>query len=299
MSGERRARLQAGWRFVRGVSKSVKRGDLFPAAGRLQPVPAPLGTHSRGPDGGPVTRFRKECGWFTETTHRLPVRGLERPVEILHLTDVHLRDSNPWVDELCAHIRGLSPDLIAITGDVITRGWTRNAVDQFLGSLPEAPLGRWAVMGNWEYWSEAPPPLWAPILEEHGIRLLMDEWTDVGPLILAGTDDQLAGEPDPEGAIGQRPPGHPTVVLTHSPAYFPDLVADDVALVLAGHSHGGQVRLPALGAFWVPKGTDAFISGWYREADSHLFVSRGIGWSIAPVRLWCTPELARIQLVPA
>lgn len=246
-----------------------------------------------------MTRVQEECGWFTETVHRLAVPGLSRPVEILHLTDVHLREHTPWVDDLAARLRSLSPDLVAITGDVVTRGWTRDAVDRFLEAVPEAPLGRWAVMGNWEYWAEAPPPLWREVLRDHGVRLLMDEWAEAGPLVVAGTDDQLAGEPDPHGALGGRPAGRPTLVLTHSPAYFPQLVAPDVPLVLAGHSHGGQVRLPLLGAFWVPRGTDAYIAGWYREEQSHLFVSRGIGWSIAPVRLWCPPELARIQLLPA
>ncbi len=68
--------------------------------------------------------------------------------------------------------------------------------------------------------------------------------------------------------------------------------------MLSGHSHGGQFRLPGVGALFVPRATGAYVAGWYEQDGTHLFVNRGIGWSIAPLRLWCPPELAEIQLVP-
>ncbi len=299
MSGTRRAKLRRGWRFVRGVSKSVKKGDLFPAAGRAQPVGAPEGTTEPPTHGGPWTRARKECGWLTITEHRLPVDRLSRPIEVLHLTDVHLRDDGPHLDALCEAISAQRPDLVAITGDVVTHGWTQAAVDRFLGALPDAPLGRWAVQGNWEFWGKAPPDVWRPILEAHGVELLLNEGRHLGPLYIGGTDDLLSGEPDFAATMAGADSEVPSLVLTHSPAAFEKLVEHPVDVVLAGHSHGGQVRLPGLGAAWVPLGTGRFIAGWYSLGSAHLFVSRGLGWSIAPVRLWCPPELARIQLVPS
>ena len=70
-------------------------------------------------------------------------------------------------------------------------------------------------------------------------------------------------------------------------------------LVLAGHSHGGQVRVPGLGALWVPRGTGPYVAGWYEQDGSHLFVSRGAGWSIAPLRWGCPAEIALLELRPA
>ena len=286
-------------RFAVGLSRGLRMGDFFPPSGRLPPGTAPGGSEEPARPAAPLTRAREEVGWFSVSEHRVPVPGLRRRIEVLHLTDVHLRVPDPWLDALADSLAQLRPDLIALTGDIVTRGWKREAVDRFLSALPDAPLGTFAVMGNWEYWAGAPPHHWAPVLTDHDIRLLVDEWMEVDGLVVAGTDDKLAGQPDVRAALGDRPTRTPTLVLTHSPALFPKLVAPDVAVVLAGHSHAGQVRLPLLGATWVPRGTGEFVGGWYRDGESHLFVSRGVGWSIAPVRFQCRPELARIVLEPA
>lgn len=290
--------IGAGFTYVRGVSRGVARGHMFPPEGRLAVQTAPGGTEDPQPKLSPWRRLRGEHQLFTEPVHRVPIPGLTRPLEILHLTDVHLRGDDAWVAALCERMGRMRPDLVAITGDVVAREWTREAVERFLAGLPEAPLGRWAVMGNWEYWARLPPHLWRPILAAHRVELLVEARVDLGPLTLVGTDDCMAGKIDPERCVGDLP-DKPTVVLSHSPAAFPDLARPGVHLVLSGHSHAGQLRLPALGAFWVPKGTGPYIGGWYQHNSSWLYVGRGVGWSIAPLRLWCPPELARIKLVPA
>lgn len=291
--------LRGALRYVRGVSRGVARGHIFPAEGRLPPGLAPGGTEDPRLRMGLLSRARQEGRTFTVPVHRVPVRGLARPVEILHLTDVHLRGDDDWVRALVDVMAGLRPDLLCITGDVVAREWRPEAVERFLAGLPPAPLGRFAIMGNWEYWAKAHPEPWRARLAAHGVRLLLEEWEDLGPLVLAGTDDALAGSPEPGRVVAQLPADRPTVVLTHSPSLFPQIARPSVALVLAGHSHAGQVRLPALGSLWVPKGTGPYVAGWYEQDQSWLYVGRGVGWSIAPVRMWCPPELARIQLQPA
>ena len=86
------------------------------------------------------------------------------------------------------------------------------------------------------------------------------------------------------------------VLLTHSPEIFTkaDLIKFD--LVLAGHTHGGQVRLPGIGALWLPVGSEPFESGWFYGQYARMYATRGIGTSILPVRLFCRPELALITL---
>ena len=286
--------LRSRLRFAISLSKGLRRGDLFGPAGRAPVAEAPGGsTSGPAPGGNQVARF-------TETRHRLAVPGLVSPVEVLHLTDLHVRGPGPWLDQLCAALRAADPpDLIALTGDVVATGWTEGAVKQLLDALPAARLGRFAVMGNWEHWSGAAPDRWALLLEAGGVRLLLNERIDLPGIVLVGTDDHLAGAPTPEGLVPEGPGGPPVLALTHSPAHAPALAGPRVALILAGHSHGGQVRLPMLGAAWVPMGTGHTVAGWYTLGGTHLFVSRGIGWSIAPLRLGCAPELARIQLEPA
>ena len=153
-------------------------------------------------------------------------------------------------------------------------------------------------MGNWEYWSGASPKVWAPFLRRHNVTLLKETWIDFGTWYLVGTDDHLAGHSNPEQWLDGLS-DKPTLIMTHSPALFPRLVAPHVGLVLAGHTHGGQVRIPHWGALWVPRGTGPYVSGWYQERQTHLFVSRGLGWSVAPLRYRVPPELAWISINPS
>lgn len=295
----RRDRIRRSWRYTRGISKAFDRGEWLPDRVRDCNARAPGGSDTTQPGGSPLARLRRELDWFTHSTHVVPLRGLDRPLRLLHLTDVHVRERTPWLERLCERIAACRCDAVMLTGDVVARGWTQDAAALFLASLPAAPLGRYAVMGNWEHWGDAPPEIWRPLLARHDVALLQDESVDLGPLHLAGTEDLLSAEPDVERALAGLPTGRQSVVLTHSPGLFPRIARPHVGLVLAGHSHGGQLRLPGVGALFVPKASEGYVAGWYEQDGSHLFVSRGIGWSIAPVRLWCPPEIAEIRLVPA
>ncbi len=269
---------------------------MFPANSRRKPAAAPGGTRRRRVAGGLLGHLL-ELERIDLVEHTLEMPGLDRPISLLQLSDVHLREADRRLDRLVAALAGLTPDAVVLTGDVATRGWTLDAVDRLLGALPDAPLGRFAVMGNWEYWGDAPPERWRPVLARHGVRLLMDEVVHIAGVALAGTDDFYAGEPDAQ-AVLTRLAGRPAVVLSHSPGLFDDLARDGVRLVLSGHTHGGQVILPALGAFFVPKGSGAYVAGWYRREHAWLYVSVGLGWSIAPYRRRCPPELVLHHLVP-
>jgi predicted MPP superfamily phosphohydrolase len=289
--------LRHAIRYVRSLSKGIARGDLFPPDGRTAGAEAPGGTTRPTRTGGPLRRVLREALWFDEAVHQVAIPGLDAPLDVLHLTDIHLARLAPWVDQLRDALTAVRPpDLLVITGDLVTRGWTPATVDRLLSALPDARLGRYAILGNWEHWSGATGDSWRRLLAEHRVQLLVNEAVELGPLRLVGTDDHLAGEANVAHLLASD--GPPTVVLTHSPAYFPQVVHPSVALVLAGHSHAGQWRLPGLGVPWVPKGTGAYVAGWYHQETTWLHVSPGLGWSIAPIRLWCPPELSRIRLLP-
>jgi predicted MPP superfamily phosphohydrolase len=289
-----RARIERWRGYGRAIVRSVRRGDTFPAAGRVPAADAPGGTVRTVLRGG-----LNEVEALEISVHRVPVPGLARPLRVLHLSDVHLREADGALDRLLDAVRDRPPcDLLALTGDVVTRGWTRAAVDRFLSAMPAAPLGRFAVMGNWEHWSGATPDVWEPIVSAHGIRLLRDESVDVGPLTVVGTEDMLAGKADVDRAFAGVPADRPALVLSHSPAIFPQVARPPARLVLSGHTHGGQVRLPLLGPVFLPRGSGDYPWGWYAHDGVQLFVHRGLGWSVAPVRYRALPEIAEIELVP-
>jgi predicted MPP superfamily phosphohydrolase len=163
-------------------------------------------------------------------------------------------------------------------------------------------LGRFHVTGNWETILGAPPVSWGQLLDTHDIACLDNRRTDIGPLILAGVEDLLAGDARLD-AVLDEPVDKPLVLLAHTPVTIDGVVERSewrqrVGLVLSGHTHGGQIRLPGIGAPWLPNGTGPYVGGWYEVGGIPLFVSRGVGWSLLPLRMWCPPELAMIELTP-
>lgn len=279
-------------RVLLSLSRGIARGAGLPAAGRAQPAPAPGGSVPP-----PPPRRGNQSTAFGLATHHLPVRGLDAPVRILHLSDVHVRGAGPWLDRLIAFAHGLpAADITVLTGDLITKGWTPDAWRRFAQALPRPRLGSFAVRGNWEHWCGAGGADWADLLAADTIQLLHNKRLIIGGVELVGLDDALAGSAD--WSVLEAPASLPRVVLSHCPDTFPRIAATGAPLVLSGHSHAGQVRLPLIGAPWLPKGTGAWAAGWYETTGSHLFVSAGLGWSIAPLRIRCPPTADLVELWP-
>jgi hypothetical protein len=243
--------------------------------------------------------FGVEPNWIEVTRHRV-LAPVDPPLVIAHLTDLHVRRLGRREESLLAHLARERPDAIVVTGDSLIDGDPlvpeREREDEFAyartGELLDrlrAPLGVWAVRGNWE--NERRPRDERAYYDAHGVRLLLNESRELRPGVwLAGIDDP-EGSPDAEAALASIPHGAYAVALFHSPALF-DQVAGRVPLALAGHTHGGQVRPPFLRPFWLPSGSGRYLEGWYEAGGSRLYVSRGIGTSVLPVRFLCRPELA-------
>jgi uncharacterized protein len=285
-------------KYLKTIKRASKKGAFFPQYKSSTIHAAPQGTAEIPTAGSALRRLIQEVGWFRISEHHIEINTLKSPVRILHITDVHLRDSDDWLQRLCQCMNGLEADIVVITGDLITRGWTREALDLFFQACPRGRLGTYAIMGNWEYWSGQSPATWREVLSNYDVLLLCEESHQTPLVNIYGTDDHMAGQSDPERLEKALCDDIPNIVLTHSPAFFPKLTHPAVSLVLAGHAHGGQIRIPKLGALWTPKGTDQYIAGWFKQDNTHLFVSRGVGWSVAPLRLLCPPELAFIHCTP-
>jgi hypothetical protein len=124
-----------------------------------------------------------------------------------------------------------------------------------------------------------------------------------GRLWLAGLDDPVEGQPDPEQAIPvsiRNVPNEPVIVMCHAPDYADELMAQPagkaVDLMVSGHTHGGQVRLPLVGALELPIMGRKYVEGWFRLGGMQLYVNRGIGTVGLPFRLDCPPEITLITL---
>jgi predicted MPP superfamily phosphohydrolase len=233
--------------------------------------------------------------YLLQTTHHRFVAPVRAPLRIAHVTDLHTGGLGLREKRLLAALAEEKPDLIAITGDTVDSG-DLEAARPVIAAM-RAPLGVFAVSGNWEHWRPVHGDQ-AAFYASAGARFLRNESVRVrDDLYVIGLDDAVSGAPDIAGAIKGVPDGVMRLALFHAPIGFDD-AAPHVQLALAGHTHGGQVRVPFLGALWRPPGSGEFDRGWYRRKQSAMYVSQGAGTSILRIRFACRPELAIIEVAP-
>jgi predicted MPP superfamily phosphohydrolase len=237
--------------------------------------------------------FVVEPRWVEVTHPSLPA-PVRAPVHVLHISDLHGDAPGAVEQRVLDVLAAEAPDLVVLTGDSTDRGSLAGELP-FLSRL-RAPLGVFAVRGNWEHWRPVPDE--ASTYAAAGIVLLSDEARKVrDDLWMVGFEDAASGEPDVARALRGVPSGVAILGLTHSPALF-ERVAGRVSILLAGHTHGGQVRVPLLPPLWLPPGSGSYAEGLYASEGSSLYVSRGLGTSVLPVRFACRPELPVVTLVP-
>ena len=158
-----------------------------------------------------------------------------------------------------------------------------------------APLGVYAVLGNHDWWYDGERV--GKALTDAGIQVLENRAVHVGPIWLGGIADYWTREPDIAGTLQQMTSDDPAVLITHNPDIFPEVPAR-VSLLLAAHTHGGQVRLPIIGPI-ITTSRLGYNAGEYVEQGRHLFVTTGIGTSILPVRFGVPPEIVILTIGPA
>jgi len=195
----------------------------------------------------------------------------------------------------------LQPDLILLAGDFATVRLEEVEPTAPTYKTLAAPLGVYGVLGNHDHYTGQPEAL-MELLESSGVRFLQNRSVMLerggGRLLVAGVDDLLCGEAQLESALQGRPDGAASLLLSHNPDVFPEAVDRDVSLVLAGHTHGGQWRLPGLPVL-VRMSRYRLDEGHYRAGNSQLVVSRGLGATGFPFRIGCPPEAVLLTLQPA
>lgn len=243
-----------------------------------------------------VDAFFLEPSWPKLVRVDAELAGLASPVTVALLADPHTKELGRRERRVLALLAREKPDAILIAGD-LAHGRARPAdVAPFLEGL-SAPLGTWVVPGNWDYWRGG-PDAGLPEYARAGAGVLRDDVARLrNDLVLVGLDDTLAGDPDPSAVLALATGGGAVLVLMHEPGLFPR-IAGAAPLALAGHTHGGQGRLPFYGALTTPPGSGEFVDGWYSGKGSRLYVSRGLGTSVVAARFFCRPEVTLFTLRP-
>jgi predicted MPP superfamily phosphohydrolase len=249
---------------------------------------------------------------------RLPITCLEvpspkldnpgSPLRIVQLSDLHVERLTRRERRLPCLVAGLAPDLIVLTGDFLSTSYSddgRALADlRWLLAQLHAPAGIYAVWGT----SHVDlPEVLRPVLQEAGVIVLEDQAVPVAAaghrLWLLGLNcsrDLAADGARLRTLLADVPEDAFRLLLYHTPDLMPQAVAAGVDLYLAGHTHGGQWRVPGLGAiltsshFW-----KRYEAGYYRQGDTHLYVSRGLGmegFGAPRARLFCPPEIVSVTL---
>ena len=241
-----------------------------------------------------------EAAWYEPQALQVERNAITSPlpggrVRVVQVSDLHLSSFNNYLRHVASKVARLEPDLIVLTGDYLEEERNIRGVLDFLKQL-RAPHGIYAVQGNWEYWSR----LEGENLRRHfagaGVRLLINERAD---LEIKGRALSIYGLDYPSSTDYLRRLQHEmdprrfNLLLSHVPAFAHEQLSEHVNLVLSGHTHGGQIRLPYLPPFYLPRYSGRFVAGFYRVSEHQvpLYVSRGVGTSVLPLRFLCRPEI--------
>jgi predicted MPP superfamily phosphohydrolase len=245
----------------------------------------------------------------TEHQIRLPqVPRALRGLRVVQLTDIHHGLYLPLQAVLDAVelANRLEPDIAVLTGDFITysRAYIQPVAETLAGL--RARLGIYAVLGNHDFRVSAEAVTRA--LRRHGIHVLRNQHTVVRaggePLLVAGVDDLHYGA-DLNRALRHVPFGATSILLSHHPGMIRQAARAGVGLMLSGHTHGGQVRLPVpvvgpghRGRLTPARQPRRFVAGLDALGDTQIYVSRGIGTVVVPVRYHCPAEIPVFHLEP-
>ncbi|HEU5262525.1 MAG TPA: metallophosphoesterase [Gemmatimonadales bacterium] len=234
------------------------------------------------------------------TRHELPLPGLGPALDGLRvacITDVHLhRGIGPAARAALEALARERPDVVLLSGDMCNKrddlpelvAWTREA---------RGTLATFATLGNWEHDAGIDRRTAERAYERAGAELLYNSAARVtrsgATVTIVGIDDPVLGEPDLAAALATVRSGDPVLWTLHAPGYVDGVPRDTTprpAAILAGHTHGGQIRLPFYTPH-TPRGSGRFVAGWYRDTLAPLYVTRGIGTVLIQARLFCPPEL--------
>jgi predicted MPP superfamily phosphohydrolase len=229
-----------------------------------------------------------------------PVSGLDG-TKIVCLSDFHLHPYTQidLIEDCVRQVNRLGADIVCLLGDYVF-----DRADAIIELAPvlaqiQARYGRWSILGNHDLWTDA--HLVASTLEENGIPVLANEHVKLdlpgGTILLAGLEDGWSGNPDLGMALPEDTEGTTVILMMHEPDFADRYHSDGrIDLQLSGHTHGGQVRLPGIGAPFLPRHGQKYDQGLYELGSMWLYTTRGIGVIGPPLRFNCRPEITLLTL---
>lgn len=249
---------------------------------------------------------------FTRHVAKPRTSPAQREVTFAQVTDLHLQHVGGMHRRMAARVNALRPDFVLFTGDAVDRPGKLGELRSLLALFdPRTP--KYAILGNWEHWAGVDLDELASLYRAVNCRLLVNDFAihEIGgrSIRLTGLDDLLGGKPDPARALAGPADADAHLVLAHCPEHRdrlgptpppvafkqaspPSATFAGATLMLSGHTHGGQVNLFGWAPI-LPQGSGRYVRGWFRDAGQvPMYVSRGIGTSMAPVRLGAPPEVA-------
>jgi predicted MPP superfamily phosphohydrolase len=231
---------------------------------------------------------------------------------IAQLSDIHLDEfTEPYfLERIVKRINELKSDLVLLTGDFVTRGsvtffaahHAAYRCAEILAKLNAPQV--YAILGNHDVAVNASLVIGA--LTQFRIPVLVNKYVAIergnARLWLCGLEDPGTSYPDLNRTVPENPDG-PVILMAHEPDYADTVIHHPrghlVDLMLAGHSHGGQVRLPFVGPLILPPMGQKYVEGYFRLNQMQLYVNRGVGTVGLPFRLNCPPEITLLKLQPA
>ena len=233
------------------------------------------------------------------TRHDVSIPGLPSGldgVRLAQVSDVHFPGNRTAARAALEHLHRERPDIVLLTGDMTESADAMPQVRSFAGDA-RGRLATVALLGNWEHRVGAVGQLARDTYRSAGVDLLVNSALNVevggAHLTLVGLDDPVEGTPDLYRARAAVVRGATEIWLIHAPGFLDQPPAGTSArpvLLLAGHTHGGQIRIPLVPPV-KPIGAGRFLEGWYHDTFAPLYVSRGVGTTGIPARFLCPAEL--------
>ena len=223
-------------------------------------------------------------------------------IKIIQISDLHFDKLRYFHKSIAKKINSIKPDLIFITGDSVDKTENINPLNEFL-NLIDNSIQKYAITGNWEYWGNVNLSKLQDVYSKNNCELLINENRTISirnrEISIIGIDDYVGGNADFGKAVENLKQTETNIVLSHCPEHR-DIITNQkgnlkIDVVLSGHTHGGQITFLGIVPF-KPRGSGKYLKGWYKESEPKMYISKGIGTSILPIRFGARAEMVVMEL---
>lgn len=223
-------------------------------------------------------------------------------IKIIQISDLHFDQLRYFHKSIAKKINSIKPDLIFITGDSVDKTEKIDSLNEFL-QLIDNSIKKYAITGNWEYWGKVDLTKLKNTYSKNNCELLINENRTVSiknrKISIIGMDDLVGGNANFRKAVENLKQTDTTIVLSHCPAHR-DIITKQkenlsIDLVLSGHTHGGQITFLGFAPF-KPPGSGKYLKGWYKKSEPKMYISKGIGTSILPIRFGARAEMVEMEI---